>query len=163
MTVPFAHIACCVEYESTASTQVLATGRALRSLGSGGTLSVVHVVEPPIGYPGFPGVGFYFGGLDPGEVEAEALDWIQGMVGPDESPVILRGHAPAAVCDWASGADVDLLVIAATRGMVDRVILGSFASYLMHHAPCPVLLVRPIAPSDSASDEAVATHAEGAR
>lgn len=162
MAAPFTHIACCVEYESSASAQVLATGRALRAVGPG-TLSVVHVVEPPLGYPGFPGVGFYFGGLDPGEVESEAREWLQEVVNPGESPVILGGHAPESVGKWAADADVDLLVIATTRGILERVLLGSFASYMAHHSPCSVLLVRPIAPSDSESKKATVTHAGDAR
>jgi nucleotide-binding universal stress UspA family protein len=35
------------------------------------------------------------------------------------------------------------MVAASHRGMVDRVLLGSFSGYLIHHAPCDVLLVRP--------------------
>jgi nucleotide-binding universal stress UspA family protein len=35
-------------------------------------------------------------------------------------------------------------VVAAThRGLVERALLGSFASHLAHHSPCPVFLIPP--------------------
>ena len=35
------------------------------------------------------------------------------------------------------------LIAASHRGLVERVLLGSFAGYLVRHAPCAVLLTRP--------------------
>jgi nucleotide-binding universal stress UspA family protein len=61
--------------------------------------------------------------------------------------VALDGYPPAAVCDWAAEADVDLVVAAAHRGLVQRMLLGSFAAYLAHHSPCTILLVRPVTAS----------------
>jgi nucleotide-binding universal stress UspA family protein len=143
MKVPFAHIACCVEHESTAASEVLAAGRALRATGPG-EFSLVHVTQQPMVYPGVPGWGLSSWNVDPADVDAAARQWLEGIVAPDEKAVVLQGYPPATICDWAREIDVDLLVIAVTRRMVERVFLGSFASYLAHNAPCPVLMVRPI-------------------
>jgi nucleotide-binding universal stress UspA family protein len=35
------------------------------------------------------------------------------------------------------------MVAATHRGLVERALLGSFAGYLAHHAPCSVFLVPP--------------------
>jgi nucleotide-binding universal stress UspA family protein len=147
MNVPFAHIACCVEFESATSTEILAAARALRAIGPG-TLSIVHVVQQPMVYPGMPGMGLSSWAYEPADVDAAARKWLDELVGPGEQAVILNGYPPASVCEWAPGAGVDLIVIAVTRRMVERVFLGSFASYMAHNAPCPVLMVRPIAQPD---------------
>ncbi len=143
MVVPFAHIACCVEHESTASTEVLAAGRALRASGAG-ELSLVHVTQQPMVYPGVPGWGLSSWNVDPADLDAAAQTWLKGITASGEKSVVLGGYPPATVCDWAGPAGVDLIVIAVTRGMVERAFLGSFASYMAHNAPCPVLMVRPI-------------------
>jgi nucleotide-binding universal stress UspA family protein len=57
--------------------------------------------------------------------------------------VFLEGFPAPAACDWALEADVDLIVAACHRGLTARITLGSFAHHLIHHAPCPVLIVRP--------------------
>jgi nucleotide-binding universal stress UspA family protein len=36
-----------------------------------------------------------------------------------------------------------VLVAARHRGVVERMLVGSFAGHLMHHAPCAVLLIPP--------------------
>jgi nucleotide-binding universal stress UspA family protein len=78
------------------------------------------------------------------EEAASAPDAELALLGP--------GHAPSAVCEWARAAGVDLLVAGANRTFLERVLLGSFAGYLARHAPCPVLLVRPLACSDDSQE-----------
>ena len=52
-------------------------------------------------------------------------------------PCCWRGTPRSAACDWAARGGVrrdggrD-----ATAGVVERALLGSFAGYLAHHAPC---------------------------
>jgi nucleotide-binding universal stress UspA family protein len=78
--------------------------------------------------------------------------WLADEAGDDGVEVeILSGYPPAAACSWAEDHDADLIVAAAHRGFVDRVLLGSFAGFLAHHSPCPVLLVRP--PHVATADE----------
>jgi nucleotide-binding universal stress UspA family protein len=100
-------------------------------------------VQQPMVYPGMPGMGWTSYRLDPAEFDDAANTWLAPLVGPNEESVLLHGYPPATVCEWAAEVGVDLIVIAVTRRMVERVFLGSFANYMTHHAPCPVLLVRP--------------------
>ena len=74
-----------------------------------------------------------------------ANNWLAGQVASIEGaePVLLSGHTAAAVCALALEARANLLVAAAHRGFVKRLALGSFATYIAYHAPCPVLIARP--------------------
>ena len=70
---------------------------------------------------------------------------------PIEPTVISDGgHAAAAICAWAAEEDVEVLVASPHQGALARLLLGSFASYLVHHAPCQVLIARPTARADAA-------------
>jgi nucleotide-binding universal stress UspA family protein len=79
------------------------------------------------------------------QVSAAASEWLTELAASVEGAerVLLSGHPGAAVCDWAARAEVDLLVAAAHRRLVQRLALGSFAAYIAYHAPCAVLVVRP--------------------
>jgi nucleotide-binding universal stress UspA family protein len=82
---------------------------------------------------------------DPEDIFAQSRTWLEELAAeiPEAEPVLLTGYPPVAVVEWAEEARPDLIVAAAHRGLVDRLLLGSFASYLAYHAPCSVLLVRP--------------------
>jgi nucleotide-binding universal stress UspA family protein len=56
--------------------------------------------------------------------------------------VFLEGSAGPAICEWASGSAVDLLVTGAHHGRAQSLLLGSVSGHLVNHAPCPVLVVR---------------------
>lgn len=65
-------------------------------------------------------------------------------------PVTVTGHViegrPARVLT-TKGRDADLLVIGSHgRGELPGMHLGSVASYCVHHAPCPVVVLRRAAP-----------------
>lgn len=139
MPAPYRHIACCID-RSGASLGVLEVGRRLRALGPG-RLSLVHVAPWGLLFGGYPGVE----PEDPELLIDDARTWLDEMTRahPGSEGVLLDGYPPAVVCEWARSAEVDLLIAASSRGVVDRVLLGSFAGYLLHHAPCPVLLTRP--------------------
>lgn len=136
---PYDHIAVCID-DSEPSQLALAEGRRLFELGAS-RLRVVHVVQSPLVFAG--GWGGWV--PDPDQLTEGARIWLQEQVkdidGAD--PVLLEGYPPATVTDWAKVEGVDLVIAAAHRGVVQRALLGSFAAYLAHHAPCPVLLVRP--------------------
>ena len=53
------------------------------------------------------------------------------------------GSPSAEICKFAKEADVDLIVMGA-RGASDfkELLLGGVASQVLHHAPCPVTIVR---------------------
>lgn len=149
MSSMFAHVACCVD-DSDASMQ--ARDEARRLAGDTGRLTLVHVVYTPVVYAEPLGLM----GYDPGFVYTEAQKWLEERV--DETPgahgVLLEGHPPSAVCRWAESEEPDLIVAASHRGLVERVLLGSFAGHLAQHSPVDVLLTRPdIAEIEGESDE----------
>jgi nucleotide-binding universal stress UspA family protein len=82
---------------------------------------------------------------DPADIESASREWLEQIAAgaAEGEAVLLDGYPPAAVCEWATDHHVDLIVAASHRGLVERVLLGSFAGYLVRHAPCSVLLTRP--------------------
>lgn len=146
MAVPYAHIACCID-DSEASMEALAVARELRGLAPG-RLSLVHVAPRPLLFTRDPD-----GMLapDPDDVWTTEGAWLRSQARAGEEPVLLEGGPPGAVTEWAATADVDLLVAAAHRTALERVMLGSFAAHLAQHAPCSVLLARPGASGRRAS------------
>jgi nucleotide-binding universal stress UspA family protein len=156
MSVGFSHIACCLD-ESEGSREALREASRLREL-SGGRLSVVHVLEALPPRVQLSEGAAWLGG--PGEVPEDAAAWLAEETRdvPEAEPVVLApGHAPAAVCSWAAGAGVDLLVASAHRGLLERALLGSFAGYLARHAPCATLLTHPPARAAGAPDAGLAS------
>ncbi len=114
---------------------------------SGGSVSLITVVRPPEGWWGLEGA--------PPSPEAlaravaagqrEILDKV--MEGIDAAGVQVEtteelGDPTAAIIAHCEAVSADLLVIGRRgAGLVERVILGSVADRLAHHAPCPVLIV----------------------
>jgi nucleotide-binding universal stress UspA family protein len=133
MDAPYRHIACCID-RSDVSMHVLAEAARLRAVGPG-RLSIVHVSTWGILFGAYPGVT----AVDPEVVSEDAQRWLDDVVAayPGAEGVLLD--------EWARQSDVDLIVASSSRGLVDRVLLGSFAGYVARHAPCSVLLVRPFA------------------
>jgi len=139
MAAPYRHIACCID-DSEASDR--AVDEAVRLRGSDGArLSLVYAAPQPLVFAGMGGAMV----PDPRDLAEASARWLQERAEqvPGAEPVLLEGYPPVAVCDWALESGCDLLVAAAHRGRVQRVVLGGFASYLAYHAPCAVLLVRP--------------------
>lgn len=53
------------------------------------------------------------------------------------------GDPKHIICDVARQEDCDLIVVGShSHGMVDRALMGSVSDYVVHHAPCAVLVVR---------------------
>lgn len=81
---------------------------------------------------------------------------------PEARPVLLEGSPAHEICSWSRANGVDLIIAAARRGIVERAMLGGFASHIAYHASCSVLLVHP--PSESVGSARVpagATASEG--
>jgi nucleotide-binding universal stress UspA family protein len=138
--LPYQHIAVCMD-DSPAARQALAEAIRLRAF-SPGRLTVLHSVEHiPLPALVNEGAAWY---PDAVEYEDRARGWLADIArGAGAEWVLLHGYAAEAVTAWAARNGVDLLVAAAHRGVVDRVLLGSFAVYLARHAPCAILLIRP--------------------
>lgn len=142
MSAPYDHIAVCVE-DSPASRRALDEALRLRHMGPG-RLSVIHAAPWPLLYSG--GMGGWV--PDPDDLFSESNEWLRKLVAEvgEGDPVLLTGYPPVVTVEWAEEVKPDLIVAAAHRGFVQRLLLGSFATYLVHHSPCPVLLVRPEKP-----------------
>jgi len=134
----FQHIACCID-DSPASD--LAIAEAERLADPDTRLSLVHVTTDPVAYPDEHGEYV----ADPASGHESARRWLERKAKstPGAVPVLLTGHPGASVCTWVDEVAADLVVATAHRGFTQRVLLGSFASYLAHHSPANVLLVRP--------------------
>jgi nucleotide-binding universal stress UspA family protein len=53
------------------------------------------------------------------------------------------GDPKHIICDVARQEHCDLIVVGShSYGIVDRVLMGSVSDYVVHHAPCAVLVVR---------------------
>lgn len=147
-TLPvYRHIACFID-GSEAGDRALRHAGDLRALVDG-RLSVVHVLATP-GFLVSLAAGLGGGVVNDPELEREAAGaWLDELVRdrPGSEAVLLEGHPASTACDWAAANDVDVMVVASHRGLVERALLGSFAGHLAHHAPCPVLLVPPGEPS----------------
>lgn len=148
-TVLYPHIVCGVEHASQGADLALAEARRLSKFG-GGRLTLVHVLEPIRAYPVLPGSGVQTWVPDMSEFRDGAEKWLVSVGQAGETTVILDGIPHRTFCEWTRVNAVDLIVIGANRGLIERILLGSFASYLAHHSPCPVLLIRPDPPSDGA-------------
>ena len=142
----YRHVACCVE-GSSASDAVIEAGTRLVD-GREGTLTLLHVVPPPMAVLALPAPDMSGVYADAEAWLAERADQVRATlaaVGSEAAvhTALLEGHAGVAVCEWAAHHTADLIVAASHRGLFDRALLGSFAGYVAYHAPCAVHLVRP--------------------
>ena len=69
----------------------------------------------------------------------QALGAIDGGVGDH----IVWGQPAEAICDFAKEQQVNLIVIGSRgRSAFSALVLGSTSTQVLHHAPCPVTVVR---------------------
>jgi nucleotide-binding universal stress UspA family protein len=56
---------------------------------------------------------------------------------------VIDGEPGEALCELADDIHADLLVVGSHKhGVLTRAFMGSVSEYVVHHAPCPVLVVR---------------------
>ncbi len=65
-----------------------------------------------------------------------------GDSGVTVTPVLREGQPADILCDEAEGAD---LLVVGTRGLggFHGLLVGSVSQQCVHHAPCPVVVIRP--------------------
>jgi nucleotide-binding universal stress UspA family protein len=81
---------------------------------------------------------------------AARLDSAQAVVarGRDEgvaaSFLVWEGEPGPSIVEAAASEQVDMIVVGSHgRGAMGRLLIGSVSDYVVRHAPCPVLVVRP--------------------
>ena len=138
MTLPYAHIACCID-DSPAAADALAQALDLWR-ASDGRLSLVRAAPHPLLVEEVDGELVAL----PADINAAARRSLDARARaiPGAEPVFLEGLAGPEVCRWAGEAAVDLLVTGAGRRRLEGLLLGSFSRYVVGNAPCPVLVVR---------------------
>ena len=120
-------------------------------------------VEEPVVVPPEPSASVGLGGLDTNifsstwEEEAalsklqeqrtqSTIQWAEHLcqqAGVQYATRTEFGDPKHVICDVAKQENIHLIVVGSHGyGMVERVLIGSVSDYVVHHAQCPVLVVR---------------------
>ncbi|MGC4376817.1 universal stress protein [Fictibacillus sp. Mic-4] len=76
------------------------------------------------------------------ELLQESLNKIKNA-GIHVDSVLLKGYAAKEICEYANENGYDMIVIGNRgRGAFGELILGSVSHKVLHHAKCPVLIVK---------------------
>ncbi|XP_057529694.1 universal stress protein A-like protein [Amaranthus tricolor] len=68
---------------------------------------------------------------------------ICAMYGVNAETISVLGNPKDAICDAVQKFQCQLLVMGShSRGVIGRAVLGSVSNYCVHHAKCPVLVVK---------------------
>lgn len=131
------------------STQSRHAARLAASLAraSGATLHLMTVVRPPEGWWGIVGSPPTSGALSRTLAEArmEILESVIDEIdldGVEYETVEDIGDPARMLSDYADSIGADLLIVGKRgAGVIERMVLGSVASRVVHDSPCPVLVV----------------------
>ncbi|HTX29614.1 MAG TPA: universal stress protein [Streptosporangiaceae bacterium] len=112
-----------------------------------GTVDAVIAWDIPVLVQGYGWVPL--GVEELGDFEAEAKKTIEAVIGEEVEPGdqhlvtsrVVNGHPAQVLLDAASGADL-LVVGSRGHGAFAEALLGSVGQYCVHHAHCPVLIIR---------------------
>jgi nucleotide-binding universal stress UspA family protein len=139
-------------------TAIEAARHAVELLGPEQEYTAVFVVPPPAHV--YPAGGFGIGveplggpsvapaveeeQLEAGRDEAtEALGRTVQALGVDAVTLTADGDPGREICRLADAQGFDVVVVGSHgTGLVRRVLVGSVSHYVVHHATCPVLVVR---------------------
>jgi nucleotide-binding universal stress UspA family protein len=157
MRKPYNAIACCIDRDEMKDA-VLAEGVRLAD-GDPSKLRIVHVVAPPRAV--VSGAFAYVMPLWEAVDDARAFVDDAAATIPGSTPVLLEGPPVRAVTEWLEREGIEIVVAAASRGRMERALLGGFASHLAYHAPCSVLFVHPAPAEDAAGAGAPTTTTTG--
>ena len=139
-------------------TAIDAARHAVELLGPSQEYTAVFVVPPPSHV--YPAGGFGIGveplggpsvapAVEEEQLEAaeeegqEALQRTVASLGLDAETIAAEGDPGREICRLAASGHYDLVVVGSHgTGLVRRVLVGSVSHYVVHHATCPVLVVR---------------------
>ena len=77
---------------------------------------------------------------DEGHADATAT---AAQLGIPASDRVAHGDPGTVICQVAGEEAFDLIVLGSHgSGVIKRVLLGSVSHHVLHHAPCPVLVIR---------------------
>lgn len=122
----------------------------------GASVTVIYAWQLPLEYGMYEGMVIADGAPEELEKAADrfAHDTVAAVVGEDESvpiTVSLRHGTPSKVLAEAS-RDADLIVVGAEgHNAFTGMLLGSVSLHLVHHAACPITIVRPEAQTVAAA------------
>ena len=130
-----------------------AARRATELLGSENQATVMLVVQPPsLALGAMPAEST----IPPPPVLDDAaadaafqaarheVDHVIGLLGIDATPRVEWGEPGWTICQVAADEGFDVVVVGSHgSGFLKRMLMGSVGHHVLHHAPCPVLFVRP--------------------
>ncbi|KAG6437153.1 hypothetical protein SASPL_102064 [Salvia splendens] len=117
-------------------------------------LNIIHVIEPFPTYmlPGAPAVfpsTSIVRSVNKAQEEnasailSRAIDMCTQTNQVHINTSIIEGDPKEMICDLAEQMQVDLIVIGSRGlGKIKRALMGSVSNYVIHHAKCPVLVVK---------------------
>ena len=77
------------------------------------------------------------------EESAAELHELAELLGVELQPRVEVGEPGDTICAVAEELDADLIIVGSHgHGWLQRVFIGSVSTHVLHHAPCPVLVVR---------------------
>lgn len=141
---------------------VFAGERAVELFGTEGVsysvVSVGEIYAPPMSALGITPALFTItrdadGTVLPIDLATERAAEMADAIDADSTATAIAhaGGAGPAICDLATEIGADVLVVGAhERSWWERLVEESTSDYLLRHAPCDVLVVRPV-PDNSAS------------
>ncbi len=124
---------------SPQSQKAVAWGRD-QAKSTGGTLELLIAWAPPVSY----GLPLVVAGVDP---EAQAREIVEKAAADLDLPAerviinVVHGAAPTILVERSSHADL-LVVGSRGHGGFTELLLGSVSAQLVHHAGCPVVVIR---------------------
>ena len=136
------HILACVDFSEHSTAALAEVGEYARANGSKVTL--IHIADPQAFIPP-QAVLEPAAATDRSAHEAELGKLRDAhLAGIEAEVAVVEDHAPArAICDYASGHGVDLIVVGSHgRGGMERWLIGSVAERVVRHASSNVFVVR---------------------
>jgi nucleotide-binding universal stress UspA family protein len=131
------------------TSSITAARRGLAVLDPAAAVTVVSVVQHPVAVAPITGVGALpLEGLDPETFEhdrrraEEAVETTTEALGIVAHGEVLDGDPGEAICRYAAEGGFDTIVVGSHgAGLMRRLLVGSVSHHVLHHAPCPVLVV----------------------